>query len=85
MDDEELALFFAAKQENAELKAKVKNLENLKSMHEKQIGDCYVKNRRLELFISDIGRFPFFWARTYKKHIMRFIERYGLWKGNNDR
>jgi len=78
MDDEELALFFAAKQENAELKTKVKDLENFKSMHEKQIGDCYVKTRRLEVFISDMNRFPFFWAKSYKNHINRFVEKYIL-------
>jgi len=84
MDNEELASSFAAKNENEELRAKIKELEKLKSMHEKQIGDLYTKNRILEFFISELGRYPFFWARTYKKHIMAFIEKYGLWKGNND-
>ena len=83
-DTDELALYFAAKKENEELKTKVKELEDLKFMHEKQIGDEYVKIRRFEVFISDMGRFPYFWASTYKKHIMAFIEKYGLWKGNND-
>ena len=83
-DTDELALYFAAKKENEELKLKIKELEDLKSMHKKQIADLYIKNRRFEVFISDMGRFPYFWARTYKKHIMAFIEKYGLGKGNND-
>jgi len=80
MDDEELALLFSAKNENSELKKRVEELEKLKSEHEKQIGDMYVKNRHMSVFISDMGRFPFFWAKSYKKHIMKFIRKHGLLK-----
>jgi len=84
MDENELASSFAAKNENIELKNKVKALTDLKNMHEKQISDLYVENRRMKVFISDMGRFPYFWAKTYKKHILAFIKNHGLWNGNDD-
>ena len=72
-DTDELALYFDAKKENEELREKVSQLEKLKSMHKKQIGDLYIKNREMSVFINDLGRFPKFWARSYKKIISKFI------------
>ena len=84
MDNDELASLFAAKKEIEELKEQIKQLEKLKTMHEKQVGDLYAKNKAMAVFISDLGRWPKFWARTYKKLILQFIKDSGLWSGNND-
>ena len=83
MDENELASSFAAKNENIELKNKVKALTDLKNMHEKQIADLYKKNREMAVFISDLGRFPKFWASSYKHMILNFIKKHGLWDGDD--
>lgn len=63
---------------------KILDLEKLKIEHEKQVGDLYKKNREMAVFISDLGRFPKFWAKSYQKAIFRFVEKHGLWSGKND-
>ena len=83
MDENELASSFAAKNENEELKLKIRDLENFRTMHEKQIADLYKKNREMAVFISDLGRFPKFWASSYKHMILNFIKKHGLWDGDD--
>ena len=72
MDDQELALSFAAEKETEELRERVNQLENLREEHEKQIGDLYVNNRRMQVFIKGLFDFPYFWARSYKREISRY-------------
>ncbi len=98
MDENELASLFAAKKEIEELKAQIERSEsNTKSLvtemnrmesHRRalddQLLDKEIEIRKLSFFISELGRYPKFWALSYKKDILRFIEENGLWDGNND-
>ena len=83
MDENEMASFFAAKNENIELKKKILELETQisKSMSPIKISRLQDENSKMAFFISTLGRFPFFWARTYKNHIEKFIVDNGLWDG----
>jgi len=92
MDDEELAAFFSAKKENEELKEQVERLKidiNNRSIESQQKDDyrfvlinklidrdSYID--KLEFFISSINRFPYFWARTYRKYIKLFMEEHDI-------
>jgi len=91
-DTDELALYFAAKKENEELKAKIKRLEtNISSLSrfsagmEKQLLSKFDESldkdneiHTLKSFIIDLDRYPKFWARSYKIEINRFIDDQGI-------
>lgn len=71
LEEEDLALTFAAKKENEELR------EELKITHSKN-KDLQKKVNNFEWFLSNMNRFPYFWARTYKKYIKIFMDNNGI-------
>jgi hypothetical protein len=88
MDDEELALFFAAKKENEELKAKIERLEtNLNSfvissghaedyrrVIENNIIDRDQTIDKMKSFIKLLEQYPMFWGSSYKRSIKQFLD-----------
>ena len=87
MDDDELALFFSAKQENKELKAKIKRLEtNLnsvivemgkmetyRSVLDNSIIDKDQAIDKMLSFINLLDDYPMFWGSSYKRSIKQFL------------
>ena len=60
MDDEELALYFAAKKENEELKERLKDIK-------KKYSDILT-------FVKVLHYHPKFWSKTYKTTIEKWLE-----------
>ncbi len=80
--DDELALFFSAKQENEELKKAILNdhreIERLRK-HIKSLisASTYLKDQYSQMlsFIKLLDKYPMFWGRSYKGYIKRFLNR----------
>ncbi len=88
MDDEELALFFAAKKENEELKDKISRLEaNMNSIvaemgkmeDYRRILDSNMMDKdqiidKMSSFIKLLEQYPMFWGSSYKRSIKQFLD-----------
>ena len=82
MEDDELALFFAAKKENEELRETILNdhreIERLRKHIKRLISaSTYLKDQysRMLSFIKQLDTHPMFWGRSYKSYIKRFLDR----------
>lgn len=62
MDDDELALYFAAKKENEELREKLKDIKK--------------DYRDILTFVKVLHYHPKFWGKTYKTTINNWLEKH---------